>query len=538
MVFTLQRYIFRELFKVFILAGVALTLILSLGMVLGPVQEYGVGPKQALHLIGYFLPITLTFVLPLSALFASSLVYGRFAADNELTACKASGISFTTLVYPGLFLAIVVAIANLVLSFHVMPVFVKNAVKSTQADAKQILFRNIQRRGYFEMPPDDKFLIYADIADSKTDTLSGVIIIERAGAAIESIITADGAKIHFLTHDNYSEVQIKAYNVYKMGNEKEGGFYFGSIPITREFGSLIEDDIKFKKLSEIKEIQKNMMLFHPIEKLAKEAYAQFGAELLAQDICSEFEKDANNPYILRGDPNNASFTADHCGVAEENTIELSGNVRVKEFDAVSGSTYRTLTCSNAILRIEGNELAPTLKLDLNNPQYKLSDGTIGLAQRHIVRGLLVPESVDKQFITEDILKAVSPAATAKVLTTTSPRLRSLQNGLLRKILKTQVGITAETNARLVFGIGCVPLIMIGIAFGVIKKDGHLLSAFGISAITAAVLIVCIMMGKNITKNIGPGDDLRNISFGVLIMWSGLAFLVVTGVFVYRKLLKN
>ena len=314
------------------------------------------------------------------------------------------------------------------------------------------------------MPPDEKFLIYADIADLKTDMLLGVIIIERKGSSVESIITADGAKIHFLTHDNFNEVQIKCHNVYQMGSEKEGGFYFGSVPITKEFGSLIDDDIKFKKLDEIKEIQKNMMLFRPIEKLARETYSQFTAELLAQDICSEFEKDANNPYILRGDPNNASFTADQCSVTEENAIELSGNVRVREFDAVSDNTYRTFTCSKAVLRIEGNELAPLLKLDLNNPQYKLSNGIIGLSQRHIIRSLFMPEAVDKQLTTEDIIKATSPAATAKALTKPSSRLGSLQAGLLRKILKTQIGITAEINARLVFGIGCVPLIMIGIAF--------------------------------------------------------------------------
>jgi hypothetical protein len=45
------------------LAAVALALILSLGSILQPIQEYGIGPQQVLHLMGYFLPITLTFVL-------------------------------------------------------------------------------------------------------------------------------------------------------------------------------------------------------------------------------------------------------------------------------------------------------------------------------------------------------------------------------------------------------------------------------------------------------------------------------------------
>jgi len=126
MLLTLNKYIFRELLRVFILSVIALTLMLSLGSILQPVQQFGVGPRQVLSLMGYFLPIILTFVLPMAALFACSLVYGRFAGDSELDACRASGISLTKLVYPGLALAIIVAIANLFLSFYVMPVFVQS----------------------------------------------------------------------------------------------------------------------------------------------------------------------------------------------------------------------------------------------------------------------------------------------------------------------------------------------------------------------------------------------------------------------------
>ena len=180
MVFTLHRYIFRELMKVFLLAAVALTLMLSLGMILRPIQEFGAGPRQVVHLIGYFLPITLTFVLPMAALFSGALVYGRFASDNELDACRASGISLLTLVYPGFLLAVIVAIANLLLSFHVMPVFVQRAESSLKADAQQIIFRNIQRKGYYK-PPDtgkEQYLIYADQSNLAEEMLRGVIIAE------------------------------------------------------------------------------------------------------------------------------------------------------------------------------------------------------------------------------------------------------------------------------------------------------------------------------------------------------------------------
>ncbi|MHC4639577.1 MAG: LptF/LptG family permease, partial [Planctomycetota bacterium] len=168
MYFTLHRYIFRELMKIFILATIGLTLILSLGSIIGTVHKYGVGPGQVGHIIFYFLPIILTFVLPMAALFAASLVFGRFASDNELDACKASGISLTSVIYPGVVLAVMVAIANLLLSFYVMPEFILRAEKTFKADAKQILFRNIQRKGYYKLP-QSRFVIYADAVDTQND---------------------------------------------------------------------------------------------------------------------------------------------------------------------------------------------------------------------------------------------------------------------------------------------------------------------------------------------------------------------------------
>jgi lipopolysaccharide export LptBFGC system permease protein LptF len=221
MVFTLQRYVFRELFRVFLLATIGLTLILSLGGVLAPVQEYGLGPRQVIHILLYLMPITLTFVLPMAALFASALTYGRFACDNELDACRASGVSLYTMVYPGLALAILVAIANLILSFHVMPHFVHLAEKSLKADAKQILFRNIQRRGFYKMPPDGRFLIYADHVDLKRDMLLGIVVMQYDQGVIAKIRTADAARIQFDPHEKFNEVRLDVFGARQMGHQAE-----------------------------------------------------------------------------------------------------------------------------------------------------------------------------------------------------------------------------------------------------------------------------------------------------------------------------
>jgi lipopolysaccharide export LptBFGC system permease protein LptF len=534
MVFTLHRYIFREVFKVFVLAAVALTVIMSLGSILRPVQEYGVGPRQVVHLMGYFLPITLTFVLPMAALFAASLVYGRLAGDNELDACKASGISLLTLIYPGLALAIMVAIANLILSFYVMPAFVHRAQKSLKDDAKQILFRNIQRRGYYKLPPDERYLIYADRANAQSDTLSGVVITELKDYEIKRIITAENAEVRFSPHQRFNEVQIIPHNVYQMGLDEEGGFFIESMSLTKRFGSLLEDDIKFKKIDEMKRIRLDPMHFYPIEELARETYAQFTAELLAEDITDKITDTANSFYKLHSNDRFVEFTAGRCGPQDEKKVELTGEIVVVESDVATRRPLRTLRAAQALLHLEGDELAPTLTMEIYNANWQSEDGSEGLAARHIIRGLILPQTVTDKFTSEDTLKTVSPASTASAMKKPpSPNLTTLQDKLYRKIQKTTVEIEAEVHSRLVFGVGCVTLIMIGIGLGIIQKGGHLLSAFGASSVPAAMLIVCIMMGKNIAKN--PGSQTCS---GIVLMWTGLLILSLLAGLMYRKLLKN
>ena len=533
MVFTLHRYIFRDAFKVFVLAALALTLMMSLGSILRPVQEYGIGPRQVVHLMGYFLPITLTFVLPIAALFATALVYGRLASNNELDACRASGISLLTLVYPGLALAIMVATANLILSFHVIPVFVHRAEESFKADAKQILFRNIQRSGYYKPSSDNRYLIYADRADLQNDMLSGVVITEVKGHEIKKITTAESAKVHFIPHKGFNEVQITAYKPCQM--TPEGNVVsFEWLPLTMEFGSMLGDDIKFKKIGEMKKIRLDPILFYPVEKLARQICAQFTAELLAQDIATRTANEASGFYELYSGRKFVEFTASRCNARSENEVQLTGEVVVIESDLDSGLRLRTLRSKRALLHIEAEQSEPTITMDIYSPQWQCVDGSEGFSRRQIIRGLIIPEVVQIEFETEDVLGAISPASIASALQKgPSAKLKALQNKLHRKIQETLVEIKAEIHSRLVFGIGCVPMIMIGISLGIILKDGHLLSAFGASSVPAGLLLVCILMGKNIAKN--PGAQAGS---GIILMWVGLVFLSLLAVLIYRRLLKN
>lgn len=541
MVFTLHRYIFREVIKVFVLATVALTLMMSLGSILRPVQEYGVGPSQVIDLMIYFLPITLTFVLPMAALFATTLVYGRLANDNELDACRASGISLLTLVYPGLMLAIIVATANLLLSFYVMPAFVQRAENSLKNDARQILFRNIERRGYYSLPPDNRYRIYADNADIKNNALSGVIAAETIDGKIRKIITAETAKVIFNPHETINEVSITAHNTYQTGSD-EDGFSAEWLSISTEFGALLGDNIKFKKIDEMKQIRRNPLLFDPVARLARRVYARFTAELLAQQINDAVSSHTNPPFKLFSDRQVVELSAKSCTVLDEKRLLLAEDVVITERPVSGDAPTRTLRCQKAFLDIEGDETAPTLTLDIRNAKWasagsvepQTSYGQENIFARQIIRGLVLPPAVTNTFKTTDILKEIKPEAVSAALHAgPSDDLTKLQKRLKSKITLTRAEIGAETNSRLVFGVGCVTLIMIGIGLGIILKGGHLLTAFGASAAPALALISCIMMGKNIAEN--PTSTALS---GISQMWAGLIILSILGLELYRRLLKR
>jgi len=361
-----------------------------------------------------------------------------------------------------------------------------------------------------------------------------VVVVELKDNGIRKIITAEGAKVSFKSHERFNEVQIIAYRANQMGAEDEGGAEW--LSLIAEFGSLLGDDIKFKRIDEMKRIQDDLMQFYPIEKLARDTYAQLTAELLAQDIKARMANGTNSFYELLGMPNSVKFTAGQCNVRNKEEVELTENVVVTEYDTNSKRLLRTLRCARASLYIEGDKLAPTLTMDIYNAR---EEGSGEIRGRYIVRGLLPPQAVEEianKFKTEkngSLSLRVEKLASESTGLQRSPQLTKLQNALRRKIRKTLVQIKAETHSRLVFGIGCVSMILIGIGLGIIKKGGHLLGAFGASCVPAAVLIVCIMSGKHVTENLGSQD----IS-GIALMWAGLAFLSLLAVVIYCRLLKH
>ena len=136
---TLNRMIFAELVKVFLLSLGSLTgLFLMAGLVQQAVQM-GLSPMQVVAIIPLFVPSTLPYTIPATTLFASCVVYGRLAHDNEVVAIKGAGVHLFTIIKPALALGMIATAVTGGLYYQVIPLTQQRLQEEILKDPEEVL---------------------------------------------------------------------------------------------------------------------------------------------------------------------------------------------------------------------------------------------------------------------------------------------------------------------------------------------------------------------------------------------------------------
>src|SRR5947209_3144084 len=110
-----------ELFRIFALALLVITGILLMAGMVAEASQHGLGPLQILAVMPLIIPSTLPYTLPATTLFATCVVYGRLAHDNEILAIKAAGVNVVHVLWPAIFLGVLMTGVTIGLYAHVIP---------------------------------------------------------------------------------------------------------------------------------------------------------------------------------------------------------------------------------------------------------------------------------------------------------------------------------------------------------------------------------------------------------------------------------
>lgn len=556
---TLFWYVLKDLIRIFLLTSGALAGIMSFGGLLRPLTEHGLDLGQVGKMLSYFMPAMTTYSLPIAALFATTMVYGRLAADNEVTACRGAGISHLAMAAPALVLGLLVALLSLLLLCFIVPAFMLRAEKVVFSNVAQIVANAIERnhqiklsdsnresvtifaQGAKVLPPDpqrpgeqrvmmDSPMVVTYEPQTPQEKLDGAPRKPRDFMMVNQAIAyiSQGLETDELTFT--AELQQGV----KFSRKIEGSISAGidQTIFTAQQPSLVRENTKFMDVLRLKELLAQPQNSNRVRTVLARFVADEQVSTYLKTLADSLAKESDEAWIESG---NDAWIIQRGTAA----MELKGQSLI--IGAPQGTAGRPVKVreqrnGREFSTLEANQLKITVAPDNNNRIMYVT-----LEFFDMTSSVGPPRSQYQQSFATTMpgeIAMLPNQRTPQDYTKVRGTLSNIQKDMKRSLVVIANTVTGELHARVSFALSCLILVMVGCALGMMFKSGNFLTAFAVSVVPALISIALIITGQHTCENV-PREITTNfkntLDLGLSLIWSGNVAVAVLAVVLLGRL---
>lgn len=555
MLSTLHGYILRELLKVFGLTLVAMTAVLSMAGALYNLLQYeGITATDLFAILPLLLPIVLTVALPVSALFAGTMVYGRLASDNEFTACRAAGINVHGLFKPVLLLSLLIASITAVAVNYVIPDFARRIDRYVRGNIGEFAYQQLRSRGFvhYNKQEGQNYLVTAEAAKRVPAEVlvahgferpeSGlsyfwvdqprVLVVD--GDAVRLFSTAEGGLCQFdnregpvkftltLARARTIEMDRNVFNLEKQT--------FGPIELPIPF----PERAALMTFDTLLDWRREPWLAREVDTELRKFLSRFCTEYFVSEVARRVG--AGEPLTLATRDGRAYRITAGAAKIGERTLKLD-RVIVEHRSGGGGTRWEAPEASLSVLDPGGTVLQvtgegagdrgaeatalPRLSLRLagsaENPviESPLGGRERGRRQRDV---RFDPLDLPTDLLGPALAVTESQAVAREFPFELSPGASKDRAALVARTERLGRKVVATLNSRFCYATSALVTIIMGAILGMMFRGSQALAAFALSCVPLMAIILMMLFGNQMALN--PGKAM----VGLGVMWGGVAGL--------------
>ncbi len=558
---TFYRYVLKDLLKLLLLSTAVLVTVVSFAAAVRPLQEGILGPALLVRFVGYMIPTMLGYVLPLTAAFASTLLFLRLASDNEILACSASGMSYRRVLLPVLVLGLVLTMVMWYLSNFVVPGFFKAAKDTAQRDVVTLLMSRLSKGQAYTQ---GDFVLYADQAEEVDEIdalgwatpperllrLEGVALAELddQGRVVTEMTAATAEAPVFRVEDTgdlWIAIELSDVTLLDDQGRLVSQRRFSHTP--RRLPVRFIDNLKFFSLSDLNALNEKPEGYSAVRRFRRQLEQELAVTSMRQAVRGATESAGRFELVIREANGQVRerFEVQAPPARAERGARGTLVMRADAAGPVQITRYRPgPTGERAELRWE----AQTVWLEMEStveavePEMKLTMADVLV---YTPDGRAVPTEFDVLEIPrlswpEPLLVAQDEALSLDELRVLAGseamdtmRVRAAARGLDTQLLRLAETVEGQKHQRAASAVSCALVLFVGTLLAMKRKAAMPLAVYFWSFLLAIATVLIANAGENLTGN---GED--PLWFGLSVMWSGNLLLFGLGCWLYARVAKN